>query len=73
VAAERPLVDAIVSRIGEGGKNARFARVLAAALLASERVAVRNWMEERAATPLSTLIREAVDQLIGGARTWPVR
>ena len=73
VAAEKPLAEAILSRIGENGDNTRFARVLAAALLASERVAVRNWMEARAARPLSSFIREAVDQVIGGARNWPVR
>jgi AcrR family transcriptional regulator len=72
VAAERPLTEAILSRLGISAVKTRFARVLAASLLAIERVAVRNWMEQRGATPLAKLIREAVDQLIGGARAWPV-
>ena len=71
VAAERPLAEAIIERIGDTPDKVRFARVMAAALLAAERGAVRNWSEERGATPLPTLIREAVDQIVGGARSWP--
>jgi AcrR family transcriptional regulator len=71
VAAERPLTEAILSRIGSGAARTRFARVLAAGLLAVERVAVRNWMEARGATPLAALIREAVEQVVGGAGAWP--
>jgi len=71
IAAERPLAEAILSRIGPSGAKTRFARVLAASLLGAERVAVRNWMEERGRTPLAKLIREAVEQVIGGARAWP--
>jgi AcrR family transcriptional regulator len=73
VAAERPLAEAIVARIGPSSENLRFARLLAAGLVAVERVSVRSWMEERADTPLATLIRQAVDQVVGGAKAWPVR
>jgi len=47
-----------LSCIGTSDGNTRFARILAVALLATERIAVRNWMEERVARPLATLIRE---------------
>jgi AcrR family transcriptional regulator len=73
VAAERPLAEAIVGRIGDSPEHWRFARVIAASLLAAERAAVRNWAEERGATGLAGLIREAVDQVLGGTRRWPLR
>jgi AcrR family transcriptional regulator len=67
VMAERPLAAAIASRLKSGPVSVRFARVLAAALIAGERVAVRNWLEAQGSISLPDLVREAADQVISGA------
>jgi AcrR family transcriptional regulator len=72
VASERPLAEAIAARTGMDGERDLSPRVLAAAVSGAARVAIMFWLRSGATTPLATVVREAIAQVVGGVPPPPI-
>jgi AcrR family transcriptional regulator len=66
VANERLLAAAIAARRGTDPESDLPSRVLAAAVLAADRVAIVHWLSTGAAVPFSDLSRQAIASVIAG-------
>ncbi|MBK1782997.1 TetR/AcrR family transcriptional regulator [Prauserella cavernicola] len=63
---ERELVAELLSRMPEAQRSPTRARLMAACYLASLRVAVQEWLDRSAATPLATVLDEVLAEAGAG-------